>query len=341
MKLTVPDRIKKGDTIGFVSPSAGLAPFAMHRIERARDFFQKLGFGIKIAKNALKNNGYVSASIEDRVSDLHEMFADPKVRMIMATIGGDHSNQLLKYLDYDLIRNNPKIFVGYSDISVLHYAIQSQSGLATYFGPCAMTQFGEYPEPLKYTANYFNDLTSQGSSSKLIDYKTSDSWTDEVLNWFEKKDNTRPRKLYKNSGYQWPRAGKAEGFLLGGTIPSINHLLGTKYWIDPQGAVFFIDIPEGVSISEGLSISSADSCLADLDNVGVFEKINGLVVGRPYHYTQEETETLKKIILNYASDSDYPVLFNANIGHCDPIITLRYGARAILNSEENYFAAES
>ena len=140
-RLSIPPPLNRGDAIGFVSPSAGLAPFAMHRIEKAAASLAQLGYKVKIADNALKNQGYISANIPDRTNDIHEMFLDKEVRLIMATIGGNHSNQLISKLDYKIIKKNPKIFIGYSDITVLHYAIQSQTSLATYYGPCAMTQF--------------------------------------------------------------------------------------------------------------------------------------------------------------------------------------------------------
>ena len=329
--LIRPKKLKKGDTIGFVSPSAGLAPFAMHRIEKAVKTLEGLGYKVKIAKNALKNNDYVSASVNERVSDLHEMFSDPEVKMIMCTIGGNHSNQLLKYIDYNLIRSNPKILIGYSDITVLHWAIQAKAELATYYGPCAMTQFGENPEVLPYTLEYFNKEVTEGDGNYEI--CASAVWTEEVLNWFEKKDLVRPRKMKKNIGHEWLGSGKAKGAVLGGAIPSINHLAGTEYWCDPASKILFLDIPEGIDFDKGLSISYVDSYLADLDNLGVFAAVAGIIIGRPYHYSEEENSQLKNLILKYLGNKKCPILLNANIGHTDPIATLRYGSTIEIDSD--------
>lgn len=337
MNLVIPQKLKKGDCIGFISPSAGLAPFAMHRIKRAIAVFEEMGFAVKIGENALKNSGYVSASIDERVNDIHEMFQDQKVKMIMATIGGYNSNQLLKYLDYDLIKKNPKIFIGYSDNTVLHYALQSQASLATYYGPCAMTQFGEYPKALDYTLAYFKYALSKDENKASYEIKASEFWTEEFLDWFKKEDEKRPRKTQKNSGHEWWADGRANGELLGGTIPSINHLAGTKYWCDPQNKIFFLDIPEGRAVSEGMPLQEIDSYLADLDNLGLFNSINGLIIGRPYHYSPDQAKELKQTILNYTSKKKCPILYNANIGHTDPIITLRYGAIAEIDSNTNTF----
>ena len=336
--LTIPDKLNKGDTISFISPSAGLAPFAMHRIENAKAFLEKEGYNVKIGKNALKNFGYVSSSEKDRVSDLHEAFLDKKVKCIICTIGGDHSNQLLKYIDWKIVKENPKIFVGYSDISVLHYAINSMTNLQTYYGPCVMTQFGENPRVFEYTWNSFQHiLTNKYIYNKEYNIVASEFWTDDSsLDWFKKDDLTKSRDLYNNDGYVWLNKGRATGKIVGGCVPSINHLLGTKYWIDPKNKIFFIDIPEGNSISEGLSLSSLDSFLADLDNVGVFDLIKGLIIGRPYHYSDEDRKELITIIKKYTKGR-YPILLDVNIGHTDPIITLPYGAIVELDSKKNIF----
>jgi len=338
MKLVKPNLLKKGDTIGIISPSAGLAPFAMHRIENAVTFFKKSGFDVLISKHALENDGYVSASIEARLEDIHSMFSNPNIKAIVCTIGGNNSNQLLPYIDYKLIKNNPKIFVGYSDISVLHFALQSQAGLATYYGPCIMTQFGEYPKPLEYSIKYFLEQTLQ-KEKNVIKFEPADEWTEETLDWFKKKDLERQRRLLKNSGYKWLKKGKAKGRAWGGTIPSITYLLGTKYWVDPNKSIFFLDIPEGKDFMSGLPLSEVDAYLTNLDNAGVFKSIKGLIVGRPYKYADSEQETLKKLIERVVKPYNFPVLYNANIGHTDPIVTICYGQEIELDSYNNLFRA--
>ena len=334
--LTLTKKLKKGDTISIVAPSSGLAYFAVHRIEIAKKVLEKMGFLVIIENNALKNIGYLSGLASERVADIHSAFSNKNVKAIFCTIGGNHSNQLLKYIDFDLVRNNPKIFVGYSDISVLHYAFLKKSGLQTYYGPCLMTQFGEFPEPLPYTYDYFKKVLITDNNED-IDVLPSESFTDEVLNWVTKSDLERPRKMIDSIGYKWLRDGYADSEIIGGCIPSINHLVGTDFWIDPKDKIFFIDIPEGHNLGEGLSISELDSYLADLDNIGVFKSIKGLIVGRPFNYNKEQHNELILIINYYTKDTNYPILFNANIGHSDPIITLPMMSRVILDSKNNKF----
>ena len=337
MNLTIPDPLKKGDMIGFVSPAAGLAPFAMHRIAKAKEFFEKLGYGVKIPKNALKNAGYVSAPVEDRLGDLHDLFRDKSVKAVISTIGGFISNQLLEGLDYKMITRNPKIFVGYSDLTSLHFALQKKAHLSTYYGPCLMTQFGENPQPLEYTANsFFESLTTIGNKKARKHYQ-SELWTDEVLDWFKKEDLKRARKQQKNKGYVWLRKGHTRGFAWGGTIPTINGLVGTDYWVDCKGGIFFLDIPEGPDINSGLPLAQVDSYLTHLKLMGLFRSIRGLIVGRPYKYSEDELKELNKIVLAVTAGTAYPILTLANIGHVDPIITLRYGSTIVLDSAKSYF----
>jgi len=334
MKLTIPKKLKKGDTIGVISPSAGLGPIFPHRIVQAEKNLSKLGFKVKYAKNSLKNNGYISSSAKERADDIHEMFRNKEVKAIIASIGGDHSNQVLKYLDFEIIKNNPKIFMGYSDISVLHFAIAVKANLRTFYGPCIISEFGEFPQVLPYTVEYFEKALK--CVEPIGDINQSGSWTWEFLDWFEKKDQTRARKMSLSNGYEWWTEGVAQGEILGGCIPSINHLAGTEYWPDFKDKIMFIDIPES-SPGEKLSLADLDSFLADLDNMAVFKSINGLVIGRPYLYEENDNKKLKEIISFYTKDYGYPVLFNVNIGHVSPLATIPMGAHVVINSRKNIF----
>ncbi|HEY5668086.1 MAG TPA: S66 peptidase family protein, partial [Candidatus Saccharimonadales bacterium] len=274
MQLTHPPKPKKDSTVYIISPSAGLLPFVQKRVERATKHLEAFGFKVKIASHAGQNNGYVSAPATERVADIHTAFSDPECGIIMAAIGGDHSNQLIELLDYDLIRNNPKVFIGYSDNTVLHYALATKANLQTYYGPCFLNQFGEFPEVLPYTLQSFTENILHRAST--IDVKPSEKYTDEVLDWFTNEDNKRARTLVDNSGYSWWRDGKASGWAMPCTIPSINHLLGTPYMPDATGAILMLDIPEGHSMHEGASVADLDAWLTDLHNAGVLACVHGI-----------------------------------------------------------------
>lgn len=329
--LKIPEKLKTGDTIGIICPSAGINVKAKHRIDNAITQLEKMGFKVKLGKCVFVDDGtYVSGTVSDRVDDIHEMFRDKNVKMILTATGGNHSNQLLRSLDYDLIRNNPKIFIGYSDITVIHCALYSQANLATYYGPCAATQFGEYPEILQYTKDSFLNECVKGSNANNI--APSEKWTDEFLNWFEKKDLSRARKLKKNLGYRWLRGGHSEGYSLPACIMSINRLAGTKYWIDVNEKILILDL----LISPGeLDYPLLEAYITDLYNLGVFDKIKGLVIGRLCNFTPKEELAIFEKIHEVASGTNYPILSNFDIGHTDPINTVRYGQKILLDSDKN------
>ncbi len=327
-------KIKSGDLISIVSPSSGLAPFAMHRIEQAKKALETLGFKVKFEPNALKNGGYVSGSIEERVQDLHLAFADKDVKAIICTIGGNHSNQLLKFLDWKLIKKNPKIFLGYSDITVLHHAIYKKTGLVTFYGPSVLPEFGEFPQLNKYNEEYFKKALVEGEIGKIAD---SEEWTDDFLDWFKKEDVKKQRSYRKNKGFEWWRKGKAAAEIFGGTPASINHLAGTEYWNDFKGKVLFLDLPEGRKPGEGISMSDLDTNLADLYNLDVFKAIKGLVIGRSYGQSEENLKKIKELIEAYTKGAKYPILYGVDIGHTTPMITLPLGVKVLLDSEKNLF----
>lgn len=330
-------RLQKGATIGIAAPSSGLAGLFPHRIEKGLAAVAELGFTPLLSAHALGIKGYISSSAQERASDLNDLFRDPKVSSIICTIGGNHANQILNYLDFDLIKNNPKIFIGYSDITVLHYALRKKSNLMTFYGPCIVSEFGEYPSILPFTKEYF--LKSVMMHEPIGMVPASESWTDEFLDWSAKKDLVRPRKLERSFGYEWWRQGSARAPIFGGAIPSINHLAGTEYWIDPKEMIFFIDIPEG-GPGTPFPLSDLDAFLTDLDNLGVFKSIVGLIIGRPYRYSSIEIAALRELVDYYTAKYSYPILYNANIGHASPIITLPLGAIVKLDSASNLFSIE-
>ncbi len=180
-----PQALEKGDTIGVVSPSwCGPALFP-HRVERGRAFLESLGYRVVLAEHAVGRRGWVSGTPEERAADIHRMFADPDVKAIVAAIGGDHSCQVLPHLDFGLIAANPKVFVGFSDVTVLNLAIHAHTGPIGEIAPASV-------------------------------------WTDERLDWGTKADLTRARTLKTSPGWAWLRPGRGEGPLVGGCLESME-----------------------------------------------------------------------------------------------------------------------
>lgn len=321
-------------TLWIISPSFWPGEYFPLRIKRAVQNALESGFKVKFAKYAMNSDDYISDTPENRAKDLMEMFQDSEVDIVMSMIGGNHSNQILKYIDWEVIKRNPKPFVGFSDISVLHFALYTQTKNPIYYGPAFITQFWEYPEPLKYTIDSFKSVIL--NKEWEIHISPSSEWMEEFLDWWNESNILRPKKLIKNLGWKWLKKGRTEGKILWWCVPSINHCIGTKYWPDVSEKVFFIDIPEWHGEFVWLSIEDLDSYLADIDNIGVFASIKGLIIWRPYAYSTEDKKKLEELILYYTRSQDYPILLDFDIGHTDPIATIKLWSTCILDSTKDF-----
>jgi muramoyltetrapeptide carboxypeptidase len=339
MELIIPQKLKKGDYIAVVSPSSGLGGLFPNRVENGVKFLKKMGFKVKEYNTTRKSLSWSSGTAEERAKDLMGAFMDDEVKGIICSVGGYSANQLLPLLDYKEIRMHPKVFCGYSDISVLHYALYSKAGLQTFYGPSVMVQFAEFPEPLSYTLDYFKKATMENGPIGKITASTK--WTDEVLDWGKKENDYVTRKLKPNKGFEWLRTGKSEGPIIGGCLPSIMHLCGTEYWPDYNGKILLLEIPDGHEFGKGEALYDVESFLYDMKNSRVFNDITGLVFGRPFNYTEEELANLKKIILKSTENTNFPILFGVDVGHSDPQITIPLGALTKLDSKNNLFEIDN
>jgi muramoyltetrapeptide carboxypeptidase LdcA involved in peptidoglycan recycling len=178
--------------------------------------------------------------------------------------------------------------MGFSDFTVLNIAIWVETGLVTFNGPALLTDFAEYPRMFAYTERNVLRVLCQPEPMGPIEPSTW--WTEEFLDWERQLDLERPRKLQSSPGWTWLRDGDAEGLLIGGCLESLEHLRGTRFWPQWQGAVFFFELA-------GRSPVRVDSLLMDYENMGVLEMLSGLIVGRPMGYSCGEREDLRRVIL--------------------------------------------
>jgi muramoyltetrapeptide carboxypeptidase len=324
-RLIRPKRLQRGDTIGIVSPSSGIAALCPWRLQRGMEELKRLGFQVVVGKNAKKRNEYMAGTIEERIEDLHEMFANSEIKAIITTIGGTCSHQLLEDLDYRIVQNNPKIFMGYSDITALHLAIFKQTGLVTFLGPAVLPQFGEFGGLLDYTHDYFEDVLMNGNA---IEIKSSKEWTYEYLEW-DKEDN-RKRKTVANTGMKVLKSGHATGHIVAGNMGVLLLLAGTPYFPNVDGAILCLEDDEGETPA------SIDRYLTQMRQMGVFNKINGLVIGRfhPLVGFGEDNTLLKEIVLRATRGFDFPIVYDADFGHTDPMTILPNGIKAELKASE-------
>src|SRR3989344_7467375 len=209
--MMIPKRLCFGDTIGIVSPSGAVTKETMNQFNGGIDFLKNFGFKVKVGKNALSNTLKYSATPQEKADDLNSMFADTEVKAIICSQGGDNSNSILPLIDFNIIKNNQKIFLGISDITVLLNAIYTEAGLVTFHGNDLMWGFGT--EHTDYDEQEFKD--------RLIGGKIG-----EVKN---------------NSAWKCIREGIAEGILIGGNLNCLNKLAGTKYLPNFEAKILLLE----------------------------------------------------------------------------------------------------
>ncbi len=324
----LPRRLVKGDTIGIISPASPFPAWFPRRFARSISNLESKGYKVKLGAHVRDILGHKAGRKEDRLADLHEMYRDKSVKLLMTTLGGYNSNELLDSLDYDLVRQNPKGLIGYSDITALHLAIHSKTGLVSFYGPHLMSQFGEYPDVLPYTLECFEKVVCQARPAGKIEL--SKVWTEERLE-YDQEDN-RARSLRPTTGWKALRPGHATGPLIGGEISTLVIQDDTQYMPSVDGAVFFWE-------DYGSSAAWVDRYLANLRTKGIFERIKGMLVGRTRTAGFEPTSAgygLDNIILDNTRGYDFPIMINLDFGHTDPMMTLPIGVRATMRSEEVY-----
>lgn len=323
-RIIKPPALQPGDTIGIIAPSwCGPATFP-HRVERGVDFLQSLGYTVVVAPHTFGRRGYLSGSPQERVADIHALFADPQVRAIISAIGGDHSCQLLPLLDWDLIRRNPKIVLGYSDMTVLNLAIHARTGLVTFNGPAVMTDLGEFPRPYPYTVDALQRVLTWVQAPGAV--QAAREWTEEFQEWETQEDLRRPRTMQPSTGWVWLKGGRGEGQLLGGCLESMQHLRGTPYWPCFERAILFFETAEEVPSPEWV-----DGVLQDYENMDVLPRLQGLLIGRPYGYSHEQKREMVEVVLARTEQYDFPIVMDLDFGHTAPQMTLPIGCRAAID----------
>ncbi|MCH7951504.1 LD-carboxypeptidase [Patescibacteria group bacterium] len=307
-----PKKLELGDTVAIVAPSRSLGIISKDIRSIANKRFEELGLKLVFGEHAEENDLFDSSAIEPRLKDFHEAFRNPKVKAILTVIGGFSSNQLLRYIDWDLIQRNPKILCGFSDITVLQNAIFSKSGLVTYSGPHYST-FGQ-KHHFDYTLDHFKKCLFSDESFSV---QPSKQWSDDE--WFIDQDK---RNLLKNTGFSVINEGEGEGVILGGNLSSFNLLQGTEYFPDLKDSILFLE-DDYVSLPH-----TFDRNLQSLIHQPGFGGVRGLVIGRFQKENKMAEEKLIEIIRTKRELKELPLVANVDFGHTDPKITFPVGGTA-------------
>lgn len=299
MKFTkiLPSKLNIGDTIGVVAPSNPIIGDNIEELNRAKEIVEKSGFKVKYSKNLFSNtNGYCSTA-KEKAEDINEMFADKNVKMIWCAKGGNNSNSTFEYLDYELIRQNPKIICGYSDITSLTNIITEKTGLVTF----------------------------SGTNFKTIATDETDFSYKQALNRFLNRSlEFEP----ENEKYITIQEGKVKGELIGGNLSLTKELVCGKYSIDFTDKILFLE--ELGYESDPAVVSNS---LYYMKQNGVFDKIKGLWIG---NYEHQSGITLEQIILDVLENKyKFPIIKSNNFAHIEKKIVIPIGTKAEINTNEN------
>lgn len=324
MEKIIPNKLEENDEIRVIAPSRSMTILGDSTITPAKERLTKMGYKVTISKNAYNeiNSDYKCGTIIDRVEDIHDAFKDSNVKAILTAIGGFNVNQILDYLDYDLIKNNPKIICGFSDITALLNAIYAKTGLITYYGP-HFSSFG-MKYGFDYTKNYFSSALEE---NKEICIESSDKWSNDT--WFI---NQEEREFIDNDGMKIINKGVAEGKIIGGNLCTLNLLQGTEYMPDLNNTILFI---EDDGQANDVFDKEFDRNLQSLLHSAKNKKINGIIVGRAEKNCNMTYEKWQNIFKTKKELENIPIIIDADFGHTTPIFTFPIGGYAKLEVNEN------
>lgn len=330
-----PERLRKGDKVAIVSLSRGFLgeSWAIHKLYIAKDRLEKnFGLEVVVMPNALKGIKYLDEHPEARAEDLMDAFKDKSIKAIFNAIGGEDTIRLLPYIDFEVIKNNPKIFTGFSDTTVNHF-MMNKAGLVSYYGASIMNNWSEYVKINDYTLDAIKNVIFDPKPKYEIKPSTVESFAKDIVMWGEQNVNTS-RQFYPNTlGYKVLNGGKAEGELLGGCIYSFIDILGTKLWPSLEewkNKILMIETSDSGNI-----VQVTKWVLHNLEAQGVLGVIKGIIIGK--HPYEEEVEDylniIKKVVLEEGKHTDLPILYNVNFGHAEPIGLIPMGIKVALDCD--------
>lgn len=293
----IPKRLSPGDTIGIASPSTAVQPEVESQLTAGLTFFESMGFGIKLGQYIRSDRSASAASPEQKAEDLNALFADPSVKAIICAQGGNTANASLPLLNWETIRENPKIFLGISDITVLLNAIHHKTGLVTFHGNDIMWGFGH--NMTEYDKNEFIRVLINGEIGPIP----------------------------KNSTWKTIRDGIAAGTLLGGNLRCLLKLAGTPYWPDFTGAVLFIE-------AYRITPDGCRTAFHQLHQMGIFDQIQGVIVGYIDGMQRDAAPGpyLEDFLFEVTKTYPFPILKVNDFGHNCPNTVLPVGGQVYMDA---------
>ena len=314
-------RIKGKATIGVCSPSFPISAVEPIRYERGIKYLENKGFQVKNGLLYKKKDFYRSGTIKERAQEFNNLLYDENIQIIMTSIGGNNTNSILPYIDYEYIKKHPKIIIGFSDITALLLAIYAKTGLVTFYGPDIASSFGELPPFADWTFESFNSFVN--GISVPYNYEMPIAWTDEFIDWSEQD---RSKEQYSN---QWVcvKQGTCQSRLIGGNLNTMEGFFGTEYMpVINKGDILFIEDAE----KDAYTIERSFSLLK---LAGVFDKVSGIILGK--HEKFDDNGTGRKpyeILLEVIGDTSIPILADFDCCHTHPMLTMPIGCEVRLDA---------
>jgi muramoyltetrapeptide carboxypeptidase LdcA involved in peptidoglycan recycling len=336
-----PKKLRSGDKVAAISTSWGGPATFPHRYEAGKRQLQEaLGVTVVETRHAMRSAEWLERNPQARADDLMEGFADPSVKAIISTIGGDDSIRLLPYLDLEVVRSNPKIVMGYSDTTVTQMACFA-AGLVSFYGPAIMAGFGENGGLFRYMVDSVRTTLFSSSPIGSIEPNTG-GWTVEFLDWAEAENQSRRRKLNPSQGWTYVQgAGVRRGHLVGGCLEVLDWLRGTNVWPsleEWQGAILFLETSE-----EAPPPMKVLRTLRAFAATGILKRLSGILFGRPGGQVPPEEfgaydEVLVQVVTEEEGLAELPVITGMDFGHTDPMFVLPYGVQAEIDCSRQQFA---
>ena len=311
MEIIRPPALQIGDTIGIVAPAEPASLIEWGHLRLAEKKLNSLGLQVLYGTYAFQGRKLGIENIKERVRDIHQMFSSRKIRGVMAVIGGYSSNELLPHLDYRLIRNHPKAFIGFSDITALQNAMLVKAGLVTFSGPC-FANFAQTQPPFDFEERWFKRGVMGEGTVSLV---PSRMWADDE--WW--RHPRRSRALVKNAGWVIVRSGHNRGVIVGGNLSTFVLLFGTPYAPSLANKILFIE-----EDSE-MNAKMIERMLVQLSQQNDFHRIRGLVVGRFGRKSGLSPESVKRLLRACTNNLNVPVIAHVDFGHTNPMITFPIG----------------
>ena len=313
----LPEKINAGDEIRVIAPARSASDIDEAVLARAQTALESLGLKVSFSQYAFSRSQRGCPTDVEKVEDLHAAFLDPNVKGILAAIGGFNSNQLLGRIDWDIIRANPKIFAGFSDITVLNHAILAKTGLVTFATPNFYC-FGLPPES-NYSLEYFRRCLFAGQP-ETYKVRASKEFYDYAWDYDEKS----PRSKIVNGGMKIIQPGQASGTLLGGNLCSLNLLNGTEYFPRIKGDIILcLEDDSYDSIPE-----TFERNLQSLIQQPYFRQVKAILFGRFQRESIAANDSLAAIISSKKIGSNIPIVSNLDFGHTDPKFSYKIGGWA-------------